>query len=63
MIRNPKVIQIIKTDQNKRQVKFAHFALDEFDELDKAKEFAFNYEHWQTIEIRDGDVLVEELHK
>lgn len=58
-----KTIQIIKTDENKRQVQFAWLAFDEFDSLDKAKEFALNYKHWQTIEIRDGDALVEELHK
>lgn len=58
-----RTIYIVKTDQNKRQVKYANFALDEFQELEEAKEFAKSYEHWETVEIRDDDILIEEFRK
>jgi hypothetical protein len=57
-MRNPKIIHIIKTDHNTRQVQFAELIFWDYENLQEAKDFAINYEYGQSIEIVvDGKIV------
>ena len=62
-MRNPKIITIIKTDTNTRQVQFAGMVFWEYSDLQEAKDFAINYEHGQTIEIVVNGQIVQTIEK
>ncbi len=62
-MRNPKIIAIIKTDKNTRQVQFAGLVLWDYENLQEAKDFAINYEYGQTIEIVADGEFVQTIDK
>jgi len=62
-MRNPKYINIIKTERGVWQIKFAGLVLWEYEGLQEAKSFAINYEHWKIIEVIEWDNIIEEIEK
>lgn len=62
-MRNPKYINIIKTERGVWQIRFAGLVLWEYEDLQEAKDFAINYEHWKIIEVIVWDDIVEEIEK
>lgn len=62
-MKNPKYINIIKTERGVWQVQFAWLVIWVYEDLHEAKEFAINYEHWKIIEVIDWDDVVEEIKK
>ena len=62
-MKNPKYINIIKTQRWIRQIKFAWLVLWEHENLQEAKDFAINYEFWKIIEVIDWENIIEIINK